>query len=102
MEAGLLLACGLLAAVACAGLGLIVHRERAAFQTVQLHFGRDVTPEAMTGVVDCISGLHMAARVVLDVQSNHAGIRHYLHSDQATLETLRGSLRAVLPSLRLE
>ena len=93
---------GLGAAAASVGLAAIERRERAAYQSVRLHFGRDVKPEAMTAVVDRLSGLHPGAHVVLDVQADHQGISHYLHSDQATLETLRGSLRALLPSLRLE
>lgn len=101
MEAELLLGCGLLATVALAGLGVIQLRERAAVQSVELHFGRDVTPEAMTAVIDRLSGLHPGARVILDVVGSHEGIKHYLHSDQATLETLRGSLRSLLPGLRL-
>src|SRR5205807_2345435 len=40
--------------------------------------------------------------VVFDVRANHHGISHYLHGDQATIETLRGSLRALMPSLRFE
>jgi hypothetical protein len=69
---------------------------------VQLHFGRDVTPEATKLVVDRLAGLHPGARVVLDVRATGEGVHHYIHSDQATLETLRGSFRALLPSLRLE
>ena len=102
METELLLGCSVLGATALAGLAAIELREHAAYQSMQLHFGRDVTPEAMTAVVDRLSGLHPGVRVVLDVCANHSGISHYLHSDQATLETLRGSLRALLPSLRLE
>jgi hypothetical protein len=94
-----------------AGLGavalslMLVHieqREHAGWQSVRLHFGRDLTPEVMTAVVDRLSGLHPGARVVLDVRADHGGISHYLHTDQATLETLRGSLRALLPTVRFE
>ena len=102
MEAELLLGCGLFGAAALGLLGLIDLREQSAVQSVRLHFGRDVTPEVMTALVDRLSGLHPGARVVVDVRADHEGISHYLHSDQATLETLRGSFRALLPSLRLE
>src|ERR1039458_4142634 len=100
MDAALLAGIG----VVGASLGLVASErgERRGYQTVRLQFGRDVTPEAMTAVVDRLSGLHPGARVVLDVRADRNEISHYLHSDQATLETLRGSLRAVLPSLRLE
>ena len=102
METELLLGCGLLGASALGMLGVIELREQSAVQSVRLHFGRDVTPEVMTALVDRLSGLHRGARVVLDVRADREGISHYLHSDQATLETLRGSFRALLPSLRLE
>jgi hypothetical protein len=100
MDAALLAGIGVVGA--SLGLAAIELRERSGYQTVRLQFGRDVTPEAMTAVVDRLSGLHPGARVVLDVRADRNEISHYLHSDQATLETLRGSLRAVLPSLRLE
>jgi hypothetical protein len=101
MEAEMLIGCAALSALAFAGLGVIELRERRAILTVELQFGRDLTPEVMSSVVNRLSGLHTGARVVLDVHANHDGIKHYLHSDQATIETLRGSLRSVLASLRL-
>jgi hypothetical protein len=70
---------------ASAGLVAIEVHERAAYQTVQLHFGRDVTPETMTAMVNRLSGLHPGAHVVFDVQADHEGVSHFLHSDQATL-----------------
>ena len=72
------------------------------WQTVRLHFGRDVTPEAVVAFLDAIAGLHGHASVVLDVRADHHGISHHLSSDQATLDTLRGTARALLSSLRLE
>jgi hypothetical protein len=101
MEAMILLGCGVFAAV---GLGLLAGVDalaRSSCQTVELQFGRDVTTDALIAVLDRLSGLHPYARVVLDVQGDHNGLRHYVHADQATIETLRGALRAVLPSLRL-
>ena len=93
---------GLAVVATSLGLAAIERREQAAVQSVRLHFGRDVTPEVMTAVVDRLSGLHPGARVLLDLRADQDGISHYLHSDQATLEMLRGSFRALLPSLRLE
>jgi hypothetical protein len=101
MEPELLLGCSALMAIAFAALGVIDLRERAAYQTVELQFGRDLTPELMAAVVDRLSGLHSGAGVILDVVGTHGGIKHYLHSDQATIESLGGSLRSLLPSLRL-
>jgi hypothetical protein len=95
-----------LLATAASGVAVLEWHSRSLrdrrWQTVQLHFGRDVTPEAVVAVVDAIAGLHRHASVVLDVRADHAHISHYLSSDQATLDTLRGSTRALLPSLRLE
>lgn len=104
MEAAMLACVG--AAWVSLGVGAIElyeHGRRAqSWQSVELQFGRDVTPEAVAGVLDRLAGLHRGARVALDVSADKTGIRHYLHSDQATLDTLRGSLRALIPSLRLE
>jgi energy-coupling factor transporter ATP-binding protein EcfA2 len=71
-------------------------------QSVELRFGRDVTPEAVKAAIDRLAGLHPGVRVVLDVCANHEGVRHFMHSDQATIETLSSGLRALMPSLRLE
>jgi Type IV secretion-system coupling protein DNA-binding domain len=94
---------GSVAAATSAALGFIEleQRRRGSWQTAQLHFGRDVTPEAVVAVLDRLAGLHHGAVVALDVCADAQGIGHFLHSDQATLDTLRGSLRALLPSLRL-
>ena len=91
------------AAATSAALALIEVEERRgrSWQTVQLHFGRDVTPEAVVGALDRVAGLHPGAVVMLDVLAEADGITHWLHGDQATLDTLRGSLRALMPSLRL-
>jgi energy-coupling factor transporter ATP-binding protein EcfA2 len=107
MDIGLAIGCGALAVVAAVGLGLIelnqYRTRQATWQTVRLHFGRDVTPEAVSAMLDSISGLsHYGASVVFDLSADHRGLAHYLHTDRTTLETLRGSLRALLPSLRLE
>ncbi len=70
-------------------------------QCVELTFGRDITPDVMKAVVDRLAGLHRGARVALDVVADHDGIHHLLRSDEATIDTLRASLRALIPTLRL-
>jgi hypothetical protein len=92
-----------LAIVVAATLAAIVWRERLGreWQTVRLQFGRDVTDESVVAVVECLAGLPSDRTVVLDVEAGHDGVSHYLSSDRATLDGLRGSLRALLPSLRL-
>jgi len=97
----------LLMLLATAGSGVVAlewqtRQDRdKSWQTVRLHFGRDVTTEAVVAFLDAVAGLHRHASVVLDVRADHARISHYLSSDRATLDTLRGSARALLPSLRL-
>lgn len=96
------------ALVALGALGIGVHEfaeyrtRMAAWQTVALQFGRDVTPESVLNVATRLSGLHRAVLVVLEVRASARGIEHHLSSDKATLDTLRGSLRALLPSLRVD
>jgi len=98
----------LLALLGTAGssIGLLELHSRCVrarhWQTVRLHFGRDVTPEATQAFLDAVGGLHRHAAVVLDVRADHHGIGHYLSGEQATLDTLRGTARALLPSLRWE
>jgi hypothetical protein len=48
-----------------------------------------------------LAGLPSDRTVVLDVEAGPDGIGHFLTTDRATLDSLRGSLRALLPSLRL-
>lgn len=76
-------------------------RRSTQWQRVELRFGRDVTADALVAVVESLAGLPQASTVMLDVEASHEGIRHYLQADQATVDHLRGSLRAIVPSLRL-
>lgn len=96
-----------LATLLAAGLGMlgaIEWRERPAgpVQTLEVRFGADVTADAVEAMLTSISGLPARAAVALDVVADEAGIRFLLHGDQATLETLIGQWRGLLPSLRLE
>lgn len=104
MEALLLL---MLLVGAAAAAGLVIAElnwrktRRTSWQTVRLRFGRDVTDDAVLGLLDRLGGLPSRAVVVLDVRADASGIAHYLSTDQATLDGLRGSLRALVPSIRL-
>lgn len=80
----------------------IARRRDATWQTVELRFGRETAEEAVLGLLGRISGLHGRAAVVLDVHAQTGRVRHYLSCDQATLQTLKGAVRALLPGLRLE
>lgn len=92
------------ALIAATSLGFIELQQRRSdgLQTVRLRFGRDLTPEAVVGLLDHIAALHRFSVVGLDIRADHQGISHYLRADQATLDALRGSLRALMPSVRLE
>jgi hypothetical protein len=92
-----------LALVVAAVVAVIEWRERRGrqWQTARLLFGRDLTADAMVAVTECLAGLSSGRTVVLDVEADARGVRHYLSTDRATLDGLRGSLRALLPSLRL-
>jgi len=92
-----------LASVVATALVWLEWRERRGreWQTVRLQFGRDVTDESVVAVVERLAGLPSDRTVVLDVEAGSDDISHYLSTDRATLDVLRGSLRALLPSLRL-
>jgi energy-coupling factor transporter ATP-binding protein EcfA2 len=92
--------------IALLGLGGIELHARSTrdrrFQTVRLQFGRDVTPEAVVAFLDAMAGLPHHASVVLDVRASRDRIEHFLRTDRPTVDALRGTARALLPSLRLE
>jgi hypothetical protein len=98
---------GVLATLLAAGVGMlsaIEWRERPAgpVQTVELRFGADLTESVATALIGAIAGLPSRSAVALDVVADATGIRHFLRSDQATLDALSGSWRGMLPSLRIE
>jgi hypothetical protein len=92
-----------LAVLLSAGLVGLEWRERRSrsWQTVRLQFGRDVTADSVVDVLECLAGLPLDRTVALDLDASHDGIAHFLSTDQATLDVLRGGLRALLPGLRL-
>lgn len=89
------------------GLGwlwLVQYRTQAnqPTQTVELHFGADVTPSTVEAMLGGIAGLPGRGAVLFDVLADEDGIRHFLHAPQPMLDTLRSQWRGVLPSLRLD
>jgi hypothetical protein len=93
--------------VLCVGVGLlgaIAWRERApqAMQTVELRFDDRVSVGAVESLVGSVAGLPARAVVVLDVAASDAGIRHFLHAPQQTLDSLRSQWRGLMPGLRLD
>lgn len=88
--------------VAVALVVLIEARERRRPQvTVRLQFGRDTTAESVVAVVDSVAALPRGSVVVFEARAEHGDISHWLSGSQTTLDTLSGSLRALLPGLRL-
>jgi hypothetical protein len=85
-------------------LGVIEVRERPTqpLQTVALGFGTDLNTDVVQSMIATVAGLPSNAMVSVEAVSDADGIRHYLRADQATLDTIRGQWRALLPSLRLD
>src|SRR5262249_38361018 len=79
-----------------------LHQHRKVWQSVKLRFGRDVTEEAVVAMLDSLAGLPRRSTVLVDLVATAAGTAHYLHTDSSTLETVRSSFQALLPSVRLE
>ncbi len=84
-------------------LGVIHLRGGASRPLVsrELRFGADLTAEVVIAALVAVSGLPRGSRVTLDVTADVHGIRHALHADRATLDSLSAQLRGLLPSLRL-
>ena len=85
-------------------LGLIDLRERPdhSLQTVDLMFGADVTIEAVEAMIACVAGLPSKSVVMIDTVADASGIRYRLHGSPATIDSLRGQWRGILPSIRIE
>jgi hypothetical protein len=85
-------------------LGAIEMRERPtqALQTAELGFGTDLNTDLVQSMVATVAGLPSNTVVTVEAISDADGIRHYLHADRATLDTIRGQWRGLLPSLRIE
>lgn len=96
----------LIAALLC-GLGLFAvvelrERPTAPLQTAELKFGTDLNTDLVQAMIASVAGLPSKAVVSVEAISDSGGIRHFLTGDQATLDTLRGQWRGLLPSLRLD
>lgn len=69
---------------------------------VELRFGSDLREGAVVAFLAQVSGLHRGAAVVLDTVATAESVRHWLTSDQATVDTVSGQLRVLAPSTRIE
>jgi hypothetical protein len=84
--------------------GVIAWREcpPTEMQTVELRFDEKVTTGAVEALVGSVAGLPSRAVVMLDVLASEAGLRHFLHAPQQTLDSLRSQWRGLLPGLRMD
>jgi hypothetical protein len=85
-----------------AGIELAEHGRKGQPRLMRLHFGRDVTSDAVVAMLDGVAGLPAGVTIALEVHAAQHEIAHYLRAEQAVIDHLRGSLRALMPSARLE
>lgn len=76
-------------------------RRAGSWRRFRIHFGRDVSAGAVAAVLDHISGLPAGRTVVLELRSEPGLITHYLEAEEATVSSIEGGLRALMPGLRL-
>jgi hypothetical protein len=75
---------------------------RAKLAWFRLGFPRDLTQEAVLAALASFSGVPYPTRLVFDLSATREGIAHHLAVSSQAVETVIGSLRAAIPSLRLD
>ncbi len=68
----------------------------------RLRFPRDLSQETVLAALASFSGLPHPTRLVFDLMAGRDGITHHLAISSKAAETVLGSLRAAIPSLRLD
>ena len=68
----------------------------------RLKFPNDLSQEAVIAALASFSGLPHPTRLVFDLTASRPGITHHLAISPKAAETVLGSLRAAIPSLRLD
>src|ERR1700733_11766760 len=68
----------------------------------QLRFPQDLEQDAVMAVLSSFSGLPSRARLVLELSATATGMSHRLGVSPSHAELVTASLRAAIPSLRLE
>ncbi len=76
--------------------------KRAALIWLQLGFPRDLTGDAVLAALASFSGVPHNSRLVFDLVATDEGITHRLAVSPAHADIVTGSLRAAIPSLRLD
>lgn len=75
---------------------------RASFTWFRLRFPRELDSDAAIAALSACSGLPHPSRLVFSLSASKAGIEHRLAVTTPAVETVTASLRAAMPSLRLE
>lgn len=76
--------------------------KRTGLTYYQLRFPRDLTKEAVLAALASLSGVPYRTRLVFELSATQAGIAHHLAVSPKAAESVLGSLRAAIPSLRLD
>ena len=77
-------------------------RKPRPLAALELSFGTDLRREPVEALLAAISGLSPNSAIVLETIATEVGIRHLLRAEQATLDTISGQLRVLIPSTRIE
>ena len=99
---GALLATGTAIGVSAVTLGVFCARERRSLVSVELSFGSDLRQQPVEALLAAISGLSPDRPIVFETVASATGIRHFLRAEQASLDTVCGQLRVLIPSTRVE
>jgi Type IV secretion-system coupling protein DNA-binding domain len=75
---------------------------RAGLNYYRLSFPRDLSQEAVLAALASFSGVPYPTRLVFDLSATREGITHRLAVSPQAAESVLGSLRAAIPSLRLD
>jgi hypothetical protein len=75
---------------------------RAELIWFRLKFPHDLDQAAVLAALASFSGLPHPTRLVFDLLAGRSGITHHLAISPKATETVLGSLRAAIPSLRLD
>jgi hypothetical protein len=75
---------------------------RAGLTHYRLSFPNDLTQEAVLAALASFSGVPYPTRLVFELSASREGIAHHLAVSPKAAESVLGSLRAAIPSLRLD
>ena len=76
--------------------------KRAELNYYRLSFPHDLSQDAVLAALSAFSGVPYPTRLVFDLSATQAGITHRLAVSPKAADSVLGSLRAAIPSLRLD